>query len=180
MEELHRAGIEYEIIPGVTSAFGAAAAAGIPLTHREQASNLVILTGRVAPGKEEADWRPFVSSGATLVVYMPGQDHSHIAARLRNAGMRGETPCAIVSRATTPDQQIALTTVADLPRSARLHAPTLLVVGEVVRAASRKATPESIDLWRITGNAENRPQIPGLGPVFTQVSQLAREEEPTA
>jgi uroporphyrin-III C-methyltransferase len=135
IEALRRADIDFEIVPGVTSAFGAAASAQIPLTQRHASPAVILLTGQRANGSEEADWRKFVSSGATLVIYMPGHHYSEIAARLRAAGAGTETPCAIVSRATLPDQQIHVTTVDELHRAPHLLAPTILVVGEVVRSA---------------------------------------------
>ena len=137
IEALRRAGIEYEIVPGVTSALGAAAAAGIPLTHRQASSTLVLTTGNRAPGNENEDWSKFAASQATLVVYMPGQNYGGTAAKLSAAGFAGETPCAIISRATTSRQRTYRTTVADLPGSPRLASPTLLVVGEVVRFADQ-------------------------------------------
>jgi len=71
---LRQANLEYEIVPGVTAAFGAAAAAEIPLTHRQASPALVLLTGHHAAGNQAADWRKFVSSGATLVIYMTGHN----------------------------------------------------------------------------------------------------------
>ena len=135
IESLRRANIAYEIVPGVTSAFGAAASAHIPLTHRRASSALVLLTAHQAEGSEAANWSKLAGSGATLVIYMPGQNYSEVAAKLKAAGLAGETPCAVISRATTPQQQTHRSTVARLHRSPKLAAPTLLVVGEVVRFA---------------------------------------------
>jgi len=132
IESLRRANIAYEIVPGVTSAFGAAAAAHIPLTHRRASSALVLLTAHQAEGSEAANWSKLAGSGATLVIYMPGQNYSEVAAKLKAAGVDGETPCAVISRATTPQQQTHRSTVGGLHRSPKLAAPTLLVVGEVV------------------------------------------------
>jgi uroporphyrin-III C-methyltransferase len=176
LEALRRAGIEYEVIAGVTSVLGAAAATGIPLTHRDHSSALILLTGQNAPNTEETDWRPFVSSAATLVIYMPGQNYSRIAARLRSAGMKPATPCAIVSRATGPDQQVVFATIENLPGIRHLPAPALLVVGEVVRVASCDSEfPEN--LWDQAGNIYPMPRLHALLP---QVERLGREEEPTA
>jgi uroporphyrin-III C-methyltransferase len=145
IETLRRHNIAFEIVPGVTSAMGAAAAAQIPLTHRRASSALVLLTAHRASEKDAAEknaWSKFVASGATLVIYMPGQDYSDIAQRLRTAGLAGETPCAVISRATTKYQRTHRTTVRDLHRSPQLAAPTLLVVGEVVRMADPAALVE--------------------------------------
>ena len=154
IESLRKSNIPFEIVPGVTSALGAAAAAQIPLTHRRASSALVLITAhraserqsfalraseKDAPEKDAADWSKLVSSGATLVIYMPGQDYSDIARRLMAAGLAAETPCAIISRATTKRQRTLRTTVLDLRCAPQLAAPTLLVVGDVVGLADPAA-----------------------------------------
>ena len=121
VEALRRANIEYEIVPGVTAAFGAAAAAGIPLTHRHASHAVTFLTGQLAAGSEEGDWRSFVTSGATLVIYMP-HEFGKIAAKLKQAGLDDEKPCALVSRATSADQQVRVTTLGESPaRTGAFH-----------------------------------------------------------
>ena len=144
IESLRKSNIPFEIVPGVTSALGAAARAQIPLTHRRASSALVLMTAhraseKRASEKDATDWSKLVTSGATLVIYMPGQDYSDIARRLIAAGLAGETPCAIISRATTKSQQTHRTTVLDLRRAPQLAAPTLLVVGDVVVLADPAA-----------------------------------------
>jgi uroporphyrin-III C-methyltransferase len=144
IESLRRSNIPFEIVPGVTSALGAAARAQIPLTHRRASSALVLMTAhraseKRASEKDATDWSKLVTSGATLVIYMPGQDYSDIARKLIAAGLAGETPCAIISRATTKSQQTHRTTVLDLRRAPQLAAPTLLVVGDVVGLADPAA-----------------------------------------
>src|SRR5690242_20606516 len=136
IEALRRAGIPYEVVPGVTAALGAAAGAGIPLTDRRGPGAVVFVTGHRAANNEEGQWREFVRSGATLVIYMPGRNFGEIARRLRKAGLAGQTPCALVSRATTADQQLHVTIVGELPAAPQLAAPALLIVGEVVRQAA--------------------------------------------
>ena len=135
IESLRKAGIDYEIVPGVTSALGAAAAAEIPLTHRYASSAVVFLTAHQAAGSEAANWKRLASSGATLVIYMPGQNYAALAAKLRASGLRSDTPCALISRASTPQQKIHPTTIGGLRNavSAQFSTPTLVVVGEVVR-----------------------------------------------
>ncbi len=139
IEVLRSNNIAFEIVPGVTSGMGAAAAAQIPLTHRRASDALVFITAHRAPEQDASDWSKFVGSGATLVIYMPGQDYTGIARRLVAAGLAGQTPCAVISRATTKHQRIHETTVLDLHRTPQLAAPTLLVVGEVVRLADPAA-----------------------------------------
>ena len=152
IEMLRRNNIPFEIVPGVTSAMGAAAAAQISLTHRRASSALVLITAHNASEKgasekdaaEKDAWSKFVASGATLVIYMPGQNYSDIAKRLTTAGLAGDTPCAVISRATTKHQRTHRTTVLDLHRTPQLAAPTLLIVGEVVRMADPAALVEGV------------------------------------
>lgn len=139
MEALRRAGVNCEVVPGVTSALGGAATAQIPLTHRRASSALVLTTAHHAAGSDPGNWNRLAGSGATLVIYMPGSDYSAIAAKLRSAGLSADTPCAVISRATTQFQQSCLTTIAELQHAPQLPAPTLLVVGEVVRYADAAA-----------------------------------------
>ena len=136
IEALRKASVNYEVVPGVTSALGAAAIAEIPLTHRRASSALVLLTAHQAANSDESDWSKLVGSGSTLVIYMPGHHYAQIATRLKAAGLSGDTPCAIISRATAPDQRTFLTSIDQLQFSPKLSAPTLLVVGEVVQLAA--------------------------------------------
>jgi uroporphyrin-III C-methyltransferase len=160
IEALRRSNIEYEVVPGVTSALGAAAAAGIPLTHRRASSTLVLTAGHRASEDSVEDWSGLARTESTLVIYMPGSDFSEISSRLTTAGFRQETPCAIISRATTPEQQIHHTTVSDLGRAPRLASPTLLVVGEVVGFSNRDSAqyaaiaPQLLPAQLLTGSEE--------------------------
>jgi uroporphyrin-III C-methyltransferase len=135
IEALRKANIDFEIVPGVTSALGVAASLQIPLTHRRESSAVVFLTAHQASNSEAADWSKLAGSGATLIIYMPGHNYADMSAKLKAAGLASDTPCAIVSRATTPDQQTFCTSVGKLQVSPTLPAPTLLVVGDVVRHA---------------------------------------------
>ena len=153
IESLRKANIAYEIVPGVTSALGAAASAHIPLTHRRASSALVFITAHQAQGSDPADWNKLAGSGATLVIYMPGQDYSAVVRKLRSAGVKDSTPCAVISRATTPAQQTYRTTLAQLEHAPRLAAPSLLVVGEVVGFAD--AADWDFSLPAISANRES-------------------------
>jgi len=146
IEALRNANIEFEIVPGVTAALGAAAYTQIPLTHRELASSFIVLTGHRASA-DHSDWPASIPPSTTVVVYMPGYDYVGIAAHLQAIGMKVTTPCAIISRATLNDQQIYQTTLQDLPSAPQLPSPTLLVVGEVAGLAkniSQKQESESL------------------------------------
>jgi uroporphyrin-III C-methyltransferase len=136
VEALRRARIPYEIVPGITSALGAAASAGVSLTHRDISSSVAFLTFHRAPDRRQANWNKLVSSIATLVIYMPGRDYAAVAQRLVASGLDPATPCLIVSRATMPSQQTQLTTVSGLSHAPDFPAPSLLIVGEVARGAN--------------------------------------------
>jgi len=188
IETLRRNNIPFEIVPGVTSAMGAAAAAQIPLTHRRASSALVLLTAhkaseKDAAGKDAAEkdaWSKFVATGATLVIYMPGQNYSDIAKRLTAAGLASETPCAVISRATTKHQRTHRTTVLDLHRAPQLAAPTLLVVGEVVRLADPAALVEGFAMPDVS-KANDSLRSPVLFKTFlAQAPRLGTDKEPVA
>jgi uroporphyrin-III C-methyltransferase len=122
IEALQAAGIPVEIVPGVTAALGAAAAFGFPLTHRDHAQSCVFVTGHLKDHSVELDWPALARPGQTLVIYMA-------------AGLPGDTPAALVYRATWPNQKIHRDTLATLPAVARdnqVKPPTLIVIGSVV------------------------------------------------
>ena len=143
---LRKANVEFEVIPGVTSALASAAAAQISLTQRDKASAVVFLTSHHANPKETVQWKAYVSSGATLAIYMPGFHYEQTASQLMAAGLKADTGCAIVSRASSPDQRIHRTTVRELPNAPHLLAPTLLLVGDVVQAGQSVAAHA---LWNL-------------------------------
>jgi uroporphyrin-III C-methyltransferase len=136
IDALRAANVAFEIVPGVTSASASAAALDISLTHRDKASAVVFLTSHQAPGNSASEWQTYVRSGATLAIYMPGFDYAQTAARLLSAGIGQETPCAIISQASRPKQQIYRTTIRNLSGAPKLPAPTLLLVGDVVQSAN--------------------------------------------
>lgn len=131
MEALRRAGIEYEVVPGITAAFGAAARAGIPLTDRHLASKLVFLSNHQCAGKDLFDWSGVLREDTTALIYMPGADFEGLVTRLCAEGLDPKTPCLVVSRATTARQQIYFTRLANLGESPQHEAPIVLIVGAV-------------------------------------------------
>lgn len=140
-EALRRARVPFEIVPGVTAALGAAARAGIPLTHRRYASTVAFATGHLDPKRQDGgpDWEALARSG-TLVLYMGVKRLAGIVRRLLAAGMDGATPVAVVRWATLPEQTIVegtLGTIAARARAARLEPPALLIAGQVVRLRRR-------------------------------------------
>ena len=136
MEALRAASIEFEIIPGVTSALGAAASAHISLTDRRRASRVVFVTAHREGGSgltHEHD----VAADTTYVIYMPGNRYADLAFELQTAGIGVETPCLLISRATTKDERMFCTTVGKLPECPAAPSPSLLIVGAVVGMALR-------------------------------------------
>ena len=108
IEALRKARIDVEIVPGITAALGAAAAAQIPLTHRKLSSAVVFLTAHHADSDYGSDWHDLISSGATLVIYMPGRDYGALSASLIASGASPERPCAVISNASTAREPIPL------------------------------------------------------------------------
>lgn len=131
MEALRGAGIEFEVVPGVTAAFGAAASARIPLTDRMIASKVMVLTNHLCI-EESAPLEPnSISQDTTVVIYMPGSEYGELAVKLCAAGFDARTSCLIVSSATTGRQQIHSSTLEKLASTPGLPAPALLIVGGV-------------------------------------------------
>ena len=124
---LQRAGVDFEIVPGVTAASAAAAAAQISLTNRKISSKLIFLSahqgGKQRAHRGENDWGVLPSSGVTLAIYMPGSNYEKIAADLAGAGWSADTPCVIVSRAGTEQQSILRMELAGLGKRARSARP---------------------------------------------------------
>ncbi len=178
IESLRRANVVFEIIPGVTSAMGAAAVAQIPLTHRRASSALVFLTAHQAPGSESANWSKLAGSGATLVIYMPGQDYSNVAAKLRASGLAGDTPCAVISRATTPQQRTHRSTITQLHILPKLATPTLLVVGEVVRFADLVSFAQQLSVPSASTGNDSAFRIARIARPDLGTPDIGANEEP--
>ncbi len=138
IEALREAGVEFEIVPGVTSALGAAASAQVSLTDRRVSSSVIFTTGHHCAGKNRPNWPAVSVAGAaphvTVVVYMPS-DYASISEEMSASGWPGETPCLLVSNASTTQEATFLTTLAELPQAPQLTSPKLLIVGVVVLPA---------------------------------------------
>jgi uroporphyrin-III C-methyltransferase len=135
MHALRTAGIEFEVVPGVTSAFAAAASVEIPLTLRQTASSLLIMTGQFADDRPVPDLRSIIASGTTIALYMPGADPRVTLEKLAASGVPRHTPCALISRASTAAQQTTVTTLEKLPAITAEAKPSILILGDVVRQA---------------------------------------------
>ena len=137
---LARAGVPFEVVPGVTSALAAPAAAGIPVTHRGMSSSVTVLNGH---DPDQHDWPALAASGATLVFLMAVEQIEVIAARLLAAGRSADEPAAIVERATTARQRVISATLADIAtvsRAENVEAPAVVVVGPTAALASALGT----------------------------------------
>jgi uroporphyrin-III C-methyltransferase len=135
---LRAAGIEVEVIPGITAGVGAPATLGIPVTHRDVSRGAIFVTGHTKDGAEP-DWSALARAGLTLVIYMGLARLPEIAAALMRAGMRGDTPACAIENATLRDQRSVVGTLASLAqRAADLSSPAIIVVGDVVRFADEK------------------------------------------
>ncbi len=135
MEALRAAGVRFEVVPGITSALAAAAAAGISLTDRRIASQVLFTTAHREPGKIALDWAGLAGSGTTIAIYMPGREYARLSASLLEAGLDPRTPVVAVSCAGLPAQQLKRITLGSLGDGAGLPAPSLLLVGWVVGPA---------------------------------------------
>ncbi len=136
IEELFAAGITFQVVPGITAASGCSAYAGIPLTHRDYAQSVRFLTGHLKEGSPELPWSELVYENQTLVLYMGLVGLEKICAELIAHGQRADMPVALVSKGTTPEQKVVVGTLADIASKVSEHqiqAPTLTIIGEVVR-----------------------------------------------
>jgi uroporphyrin-III C-methyltransferase/precorrin-2 dehydrogenase/sirohydrochlorin ferrochelatase len=141
MAALTEAGVAFEIVPGITAAFAAAAAIGCSLTSRNSASHVIFSTRHRAQSQSanhpQKTLLPKIEE-ATRVVYMPGRDLRQLAQEWLDEGLPKDFPCALVSRAAQPDQHVQLTTLANLGKAEPLLAPSLLVAGWAVAASSMR------------------------------------------
>jgi uroporphyrin-III C-methyltransferase/precorrin-2 dehydrogenase/sirohydrochlorin ferrochelatase len=138
-EFLAQHGVRFEVVPGVTSASGAAAYAGIPLTHRDHARAVVFVTGHLKNGSSDLDWPMLARPRQTVVIYMGVTRLAEICSELVAHGLDPATPAAVIERATAPQQRVFAGTVGTLPTTAaaaRVKPPALIVVGEVVSLRS--------------------------------------------
>ena len=133
---LATAGVPFRIVPGITSGIAGLAYAGIPLTHRDTNSAVTFLTGHDSDGEVPGglDWRAIAQGSPVLVLYMASRHLPSIAARLIASGRRPEEPVAVISKATTAEQRVVVSTLADVATvAAGIEAPSIVVIGEVVR-----------------------------------------------
>ncbi len=142
IEQLAAEGIQFQVVPGITAASGCAAYAGIPLTHRDHAQSVRFVTGHLKDGSSDLPWADLVAPGQTLVFYMGLVGLPTICQELIAHGRAADTPAALVQQGTTQNQRVFTGTLANLPQLVaehEVHAPTLVIVGEVVTLRDKLA-----------------------------------------
>jgi uroporphyrin-III C-methyltransferase len=130
IDALRRAGVPFEIVPGISAALGAAAAARISLTDRRAATQVLFTTFSRGEDKNWINWAA-ITPETSIAIYMPGTHYGEVAERLMENGISPLMPCAVVSHATRPEQQIRWSHLAALKGEAQLPAPSILLVGRV-------------------------------------------------
>lgn len=130
IEALDEARVEFEIVPGITSALAAAAAAKITLTDRQCSDTVIFTTAHRAAGAEPFAKKLVVPPRTTLVIYMPGSDYSNLAEQLREAGISLNTPCVVISKIGYADQRVIHSEIGKLTRLERLPLPALFIIGD--------------------------------------------------
>ena len=136
IESLSENGIPFQVVPGITAASGCSSYAGIPLTHRDFSQSCRFVTAHLKNGTSNLPWKELVVEQQTIVFYMALSGANHICEQLIAHGMRKEMPIAIIEKGTMPEQKVYITTLLDLPDlllKEDINAPTLMIVGEVVK-----------------------------------------------
>ncbi|OSI11660.1 siroheme synthase CysG [Neisseria canis] len=137
LEALKAEGIAFEVVPGITAALGATAYAGIPLTHRDHAQTAMFITGHCRAGSDDLAWQTIAQSNQTLVVYMGTIKAAELQTNLIAHGRSADTPVAVISKGTLPDQQVFSGKLNDLAvLAAQAPSPALLVIGETAGLGS--------------------------------------------
>jgi uroporphyrin-III C-methyltransferase len=141
MDALRDAGVQFEVVPGITAAFAAAASAKIPLTDRRLASKVVFLTAHHCKEEAHAGFGSAISSDATLAIYMPGHDYASLQKQLLASGVDPETSCLLISRAMRSGESFHATVVGQLSLAPNVPAPSILLVGAL---AAHPHHPEAV------------------------------------
>ncbi|HYZ77641.1 MAG TPA: uroporphyrinogen-III C-methyltransferase [Gaiellaceae bacterium] len=143
---LAEAGLEFEVVPGVSALSAVPAAAGIPVTHRGLASQVTLVTAHCSPEGRRPDYAALARTPGTLVFFMAKRALGEIAAALIEHGRAPSTPAAAIASGTLPEQQVVTAPLAEIAAAAaELESPVLLVVGEVVSLAGRLAPSERLE-----------------------------------
>jgi len=152
---LQRAGLDVEVIPGITAGIAAPAAVGIPVTDRRHAPGVAFVTGHTQPDGTGPRWDALARSGLTLVIYMGLTRSAEITAAVQSAGLSATTPAAVIQSACTPQQRFHLTTLAALAGDIErlgFAAPAILVIGDVVQVARTWNIEACVPADRVAAN----------------------------
>ena len=136
IETLAENNVPFQVVPGITAASGCSTYSGIPLTHRDYSQSCRFVTGHLKDGSMNLPWDELAVEQQTIVFYMALKGAQHLSEKLIAHGMRENMPVALVEKGTTPDHKVWTTTLAELPHvvaTQTIHAPTLIIVGEVVK-----------------------------------------------
>ncbi|MDC0388511.1 siroheme synthase CysG [Candidatus Thioglobus sp.] len=136
IETLAENGIPFQVVPGITAASGCSTYSGIPLTHRDYSQSCRFVTGHLKDGSMNLPWDELAVEQQTIVFYMALKGAKHLSDKLIEHGMRSNMPVALVEKGTTPDHRVWTTTLGELPTivaTQPIKAPTLIIVGEVVK-----------------------------------------------
>ena len=142
-DALTAANTSYEIVPGITAALAATASLGVSLTDRRKSARIVIVSGhraRAGEPRKRNDWSGLAHEDATLIVYMPGRDLTALRNELLGAGLPADTPAAVVSHVTAPQQREWLTTLGNLNSLSGVESPSLLLIGRPLECARARAS----------------------------------------
>lgn len=140
IETLMQEQVPFQVVPGITAALGAAAYAGIPLTHRDYSQACIFVTGHLKNGSADLDWAALTRPRQTVVIYMGLLGLLELCTKLVEHGLPASTPAAVVEQATTPTQRVIASSLGELPGEAmraQLKGPTLIIVGHVVSLRQR-------------------------------------------
>ncbi len=154
LQSLVEAGLEFEVVPGITAASGTSSYAGIPLTHRDYAQGVTFITGHCQLGSRPMNWTNYANPNNTLVIYMGILNAGIISQGLIDAGRSAQTPVAIVSKATTSEQRRFIGKLGELEQLAadpELKMPALMIIGEVVQLA------DTLNWFTPQSDSESRP-----------------------
>jgi uroporphyrin-III C-methyltransferase/precorrin-2 dehydrogenase/sirohydrochlorin ferrochelatase len=136
IETLAENGVPFQVVPGITAASGCSTYSGIPLTHRDYSQSCRFVTGHLKDDTMNLPWGELAVEQQTIVFYMALKGAQHLSEQLQAHGMRGDMPVALVEKGTTPEHKVHTTTLEKLPdlvANETIHAPTLIIVGEVVK-----------------------------------------------
>jgi uroporphyrin-III C-methyltransferase len=149
LRALHSAAIEFEIVPGITTAQAAAASLGVSLTDRQQSSRVIFVSGHQAGSKgpaDEPDWNSLAQENATIAVYMPGSGLRHLSGKLIAAGLAPEISAVVVAQVSTPNQKQFWTTVGSLGAIDSSASPSIVLIGRALDAAAARGALHHLHL----------------------------------